>query len=193
MNRRKSSQSLLSRTPVNEGRCAMLARQRWIVCEPSGRWAAALRVTFARSPHAESLPQLYEVRSLIDLAAQVEEHRNSLALMEVGESNLTKMLELLARDAPQRPRWCVAMLDNSLSQQDLCDRFDAVGDRRKQEIIDALWEAGVVEVVESPRHVKRLLTLYDRMAQASCAAVGRPGAQQAVADWAWSILPWQDA
>jgi hypothetical protein len=190
MSRGKSSRNLSNKNPPNEGRDAMSATQNWIVCEQTGRWAAALRVAFARSSRARSAPRLYELRSLVDLAAPMQEHLDSVWLVEVRQANLAEVLELLAHGASVRPCWCAALLDDSLWQE---DQVVSASSGRKQEIIDVFWEAGMVEVVESPRQLSGLLALHERLAAACCPTIARPAESQAVADWAWSSLPWQDS
>lgn len=46
---------------------------KWVVCEQSGRWAAALRSTFVRLPKSQSKPRLYEVRTIVDLLTLTHE------------------------------------------------------------------------------------------------------------------------
>ncbi|HVT26898.1 MAG TPA: hypothetical protein VHE81_02660 [Lacipirellulaceae bacterium] len=159
------------------------------MCEQDGHWAAALRVAFGRVLRGEGAPRLIEVRRLVDLVAQIADYGDCVVLMEVLPSNLGDVLELLSCGLSQRHSRCVAMLDASLWYQ---GRGNSAGDGRREQVIDVLWEAGVVEVVESPRQFAGALALYQRLA--SCrGARGNPlASRRSIEDWAWSRLPWQD-
>ncbi|HEX5471639.1 MAG TPA: hypothetical protein VFW73_07115 [Lacipirellulaceae bacterium] len=173
---------------MNDAR--MLANCKWIVCEQSGRWTAALRIAFARTSLANLAPPLYEVRSLAELTARLDEHRDSLGLIEVRQANFAEVLELLVQSVTGRPSWFVALLDDSLWQGDVTDSA-RIG--HKQEVADMLWEAGVVDVVDSPRRLKGLLELPGRVAAARRPMVRPSANSQTFSEWAWSLLPWQDA
>lgn len=156
---------------------ATLAPQKWIVCEQSGRWAAAIRVARSRQSNVQPMPRLYEVRTLGELATHLDEHGQDLALIEVGTGNLTEMLQLLVR---RRSQFCqfVALLENAVHQS--------------QPIADLLWEVGVLEVVESPRQLAGLLALQNRLATARRRIGGDVDERESFAEWAWATLPWQD-
>src|SRR4051812_44000326 len=100
MRRNSSSPSLLSTIRPSERKETMLAPQRWIVCEKSGRWTAALRTTFARDSEVEVPPRLREVRTLEELSSHLNEHEHDLALIEVAAGNLPAVLDLLVRRGP---------------------------------------------------------------------------------------------
>jgi hypothetical protein len=157
---------------------ATLAPQKWIVCEQSGRWAAAMRVACSRQSNVQPMPRLYEVRTLGELATHLDEHGSGLTLIEVGTENLREVLQLLVR---RRWQFCqfVALLENVAHQS--------------QPIADLLWEVGVLEVVESPRQLVGLLALQNRLATVRRPIGGGVDERQSFADWAWSTLPWQDS
>ncbi len=167
----------------------MRTAEIWIVCEVSGRWAAALRMAFARLPVAQYAPRLYEVQSLAELTALMDEHRNGLGLIEVRRTNLAEVLEVLADEPFARFGRFAALLDDNLWQAN--QDSAAILDSDKQQIIDLLWEAGAAEVVESPRHLRGLLALRECLEAVATRAAARSAESQDIADWAWSILPWQ--
>jgi hypothetical protein len=168
----------------------MKKSQTWFVCEQSGRWAAALRVAFARSPNMPFQPQLKEVRSLNELTESLDEKSNVLGLIEVQLTNLADVLNLLSGAANRRPGRFVALLDYSLRQSGGADAPPQV--IQVQRIVDVLWEAGVAEVVESPRHWSGLMALANRIENAAGPIPGSIGGQP-IETWARSFLPWQDS
>src|SRR4051812_33451844 len=96
----------------------MPTTQTWVVCEQSGRWAAALRLAIARLSRVQFVLRLHEVRSLAELLAFSSDHRDDLSLIEVGRQNLAEVLELLAKDESVRPKRYVALLDHSHFSRD---------------------------------------------------------------------------
>jgi hypothetical protein len=163
-------------------------RQTWTICESEGRWAAALRMLFARIERQVSVPRLYEVRNFTDLSSQLAEHRPALVLLEVRPANLSEVLNTVARDSRLGRRF-VAMLDYSV-----CDRLpsESGGGVEIQDVADALREAGATEVIASPRQCDKLLAVHRCLetmrASAACGGITR----QSVEDWARSCLPWQE-
>jgi hypothetical protein len=153
---------------------SMLKLQTWIVCESSGRWSAAFRIAFAGLRNNRIALRLSEVRSLSDLKGRVDERPYDLILVEVGESNLAEVLETL-NNLPMLSGQFVALVDDTI-----CGAMDV------------LWEAGAIEVVESPRQLRGLLAIGNRIAAAKTATRGGPAERQSIADWAPSMLPWQD-
>lgn len=169
----------------------MLAAQKWVVCEESGRWTAALRMAFARLPEVRSAPRLYEVRSLGELSTYSDENRCDLTLIEVGRENLTETIQLLIRRGSRLSQF-VGLLKESVPQQ----RHAAApihGEPGSQPIADLLWEAGAADVLESPRQLQGLLSLHSRLDAARSPILGSFAERQSFPDWAWSTLPWQDA
>jgi hypothetical protein len=162
----------------------MLASQKWVVCEESGHWTAALRVALSRWPAAQTAPRLYEVRTIAELSTQSDEHGCNLALVEVGRQNLTEVLTILAHHGPLTSQF-VALLG--------VDAADTIkGHPSTQAVADLLWEAGAVEIVESPRQMCRLLALHNRLAIAHGSIISDFVQAQSFAAWAWATLPWQE-
>jgi hypothetical protein len=180
MSRNVNSRSLLNTIRPNECSVMKLIAQTWTVCEQSGRWTAALRTAFARPPEVEPQPRLYEVRTLEELSARLDEHECDLTLIEVGEGNLAEVLKLLVRHG-RTPGRFAALLASSADHNG------------RQRMVDLLWEADVAEVVESPRQLQGLLALHNRLPVARGPINFSVDASQSFADWARSTLPWQDS
>jgi hypothetical protein len=166
-----------------------LTPQKWIVCEQSGRWTAALRTAFARLPKDQFPPRLYEVRTVGELSKHLDEQGRDLALIEVGRENLLGVAQLLVRRGT-RPAHFVALLEDRIDQRH--SAAATLGELGAQSVVDLLWEAGAAEVVESPRQLNGLLALYDRLTAARGLIFSGPADRQSFAEWAWSTLPWQD-
>ena len=149
--------------------------QSWLICEESGRWAAALRIAFDRSEHITSRPRLTEVRNLAELSNHPGERQADLVLVEVGTTSAAQTLEFAARLGARGTPFA-ALLKDALERSRLAD---------------LLWEAGAVEVVSSPRDLRGLLERHGRSTAHSRAGLGESLDSQSLADWAWSLLPWQ--
>jgi hypothetical protein len=173
-----------------ERRAAMRKSPVWIVCEQSGHWAAAMRTEFARSPSVPFVPRLLEVRSLTELTERLVEQENCLGLIEVRHVNLAEVLKLLSGAAARRPARFVALLDRSLRQSSRANSTPR--DMHVNEIVDALWEAGAAEVIETPRHLSGLIAISKRVANADRPTSGRSVEGEPIEDWALSFIPWQD-
>jgi hypothetical protein len=172
----------------------------WIICERSTRWAAALRMALSvdAGPLSNSTT-LHEVRSLAELNDQLRAHPRSLVLTEVTQDNIEAALAWLQLTTSQaKHALAIALLDTHRMDdpvRPLTTRNEQdcpSGDR--EALSAALREAGAADVVYSPRQIRPILTLGQRHA-ASCrnAEPDHPGATQSFEDWAWSLLPWQDA
>jgi hypothetical protein len=168
----------------------MAVAQKWVVCEESGRWVAALRIAFARLSKVQPTPRLYEVRSLAELSPHLDEHECDLTLIEVGRKNVSDVLQLLVRRGSQ-PGQFVALLEDAVPNRRPVAATP--GEPGTQEFADLLWEVGAAEVVESPRQLHGLLGLHSRLATARGPVTVGVGIDQSLADWAWSTLPWQDS
>jgi hypothetical protein len=160
----------------SDSELAMPKSTKWIVCEESGRWTAAIRTAFVRLQAQTRSPRLYEVRSLAEASAYLDESTHSLILVEVIATNLVGSLVLLRRcEAHLVP--FVALLGET---------------SRRPHLADLLWEAGATEVVESPRELRGLIALHQRISSAAGFAAANLLDRESFADWAWSTLPWQD-
>ena len=161
----------------------------WIVCEESGRWAAALRVELARqAANGADTPRIFEVRSLLELSTALDEHVAALAFVEVHSDNFGHVLELLTKGRWPRARF-VALFDRSVVGQ---SEEESLTQAAWQTVTNALWEAGAAEVIASPRQLHSALKLAE-LHSATCAkrAVSTPDLA-AIAARAWASLPWQD-
>lgn len=155
----------------------------WIVCERSGRWTAALRMAIRRqSVQCARTTQLREVRSLEELAAQLDERPLAMALVEVRRTNLTEALMWLADAAASYPRArFVALLDTEGIEHEL-----------RNSVLDVLFAAGAVDISDSPRHLHQVLTLGRRHTAWRTRQPAALAGRQTFAEWAWAALPWQD-
>ena len=162
----------------------------WIICERTGRWAAALRVGFARRSQTGPAPRIYESRSLDELAERLTARPRSLTLLEVHASNLAKLLQWLAQNSQQFPRArFVAVLDRMLAVRP--DSSSEQSSVESQDVVAALLESGAAEIAVSPRRLQHIFVLADRHA-ASVSSLRRPPAEaQSITDCARSRLPWQ--
>ncbi len=123
---------------------------------------------------------VYEVRSLNELAERLVDRPNSLGLIEVRSANLAEVLAWLTEVGPATPT----------------ARFAALADCAEpnrgfqSDVTDALRTAGAVEIVDSPRHLHRLLPLGHRHVAEVARRPDRFPGEQSFADWAWASLPW---
>jgi hypothetical protein len=181
-----------------------MKRSAWIVCERTGRWAAALRTSLAgqynwaslavderarSTPTISSDRRVYEVRSLAELTSRLQERPAAVALVETHAANLTRVLHWLsdARDRHADARF-IALLDSSLVTG---ERAPERGPVECNEVTDALLEAGAAEVAESPRYLQNALALA-RQHWAPSHDVPPFSTPQPLVEWARSLLPWQD-
>lgn len=141
------------------------AGPRVIVCERSGRWAAALRRGLAR----ELL--LRETRSLAECEAELREAGGSFLVVELTATNPGGVLELLARVGTEH-RWA---------------RAAVVAERSLAECEWAMREAGAIHFATSPRKASELA----RLAERHVALVPRP--KRSLAAQVWDSLPWPEA
>jgi hypothetical protein len=163
--------------------------QTWIVCESTGRWAAALRTAFSRSPHIQFSPRICEVRSPAEFYARLNEESGSIGLVEVRQANLADVLKLISGDSHRRPLEIVALLDHSPRQ---IGRVDTASPDHQQQMVGILWEAGATAVIESPLHMCKLAALGNRRAAAVDSIIDPLAKVQSVEAWARSRIPWQD-
>ncbi len=170
----------------------MASVQEWIVCEQSGRWAAALRMSLARKPLTQPRPRLHETRSLREFAELLDNSTCHLALVEIRTENLNEALQLLTHNLPRRFRFA-ALLENLPLQRRFGDDLHETRLSSLPSLPDLLWEIGAVEVLHSPRQSERLTTLHSRLLANLGTDASSAAGPPALADWAWSAIPWQDA
>jgi hypothetical protein len=163
----------------------------WLVCETTGRWAAALRLAITRKVHEVS-PKLSprhvrEFRVLAELEAVLQQGSFSHAFVEVRRENLGAVLDLLSsqrhKDMP-----LVALLDESVGH-DLNSNSSTAGNQAP--IIDALFEAGATDVIKTPRQIGRFLAAAAHQYRAS-SCLGDKAREYSITELAWNALPWQD-
>jgi hypothetical protein len=154
-----------------------------IIYESSGRWAASMRAAVCRHRNGlTAFPTLHETRSLGELATRLAERPQVLVLVEVRVSNVHDILALLSEWQTGRPQ------ARSIALLALSDVADA---QQRNLVRDALWAAGVVEVVESPRQLLNVLWIGQRHAEIARAAWSAE--QPSILERARSMLPWQEA
>src|SRR3954468_11538996 len=146
----------------------------WLVCESTGRWAAALRQAIDRSSHksAHTTSQsIRETRNIAAFKAAISERPATLNLLEVRTEDYAAVLDLLSSNS-SRHLPIVVLLEDNLPP-------------------DALREAGALAVIDSPRRISSALDLANQISSTQ----SRQYAVEhvSIADWAWAALPWQDA
>lgn len=154
----------------------------WIVCESTSRWAAALRVALEHdSRFRDNTIRLYETRQLAELTQRLSERPGSFAAVEVRENNVSDVLMWLTWSASQLGRMrCVAFVERSLVS---C----------QADVVDALREAGALEITCSPRQLRTVVDLLWRHAALSTEAANSLVAQLPWRVQVWQSLPWQAA
>src|SRR6185312_12793958 len=87
-----------------------------LICEQSGRWAAALRLSLERATTTgRQLPaRIQEVRRIAELVAAIDENPYALPFVEVQPENLGAILLLLTQLNDQSTP-VVALVDGSQS------------------------------------------------------------------------------
>jgi hypothetical protein len=159
-----------------------VSTHHWIVCERSNRWSAALRVALTRQRgQSAGTVALLQLRGLDELSAELVKFPKSLALVETTSKNFDATLTWLGETTRRtRHSAIIALLDNNVTS--------------RADVTDALREAGAAEVAYSPRELQPALRLAMRHFSKMQVGVGlQIPADQPLADWAWSLLPWQDA
>jgi hypothetical protein len=163
----------------------------WIICERTGRWAAAMRVTAARHAWMPGrAPRMYEVRSLEELADRLTARPVSLGLLEGHAANLGNVLRWLTDNSRRFPRaQFVALLDPTLGVR--ASSGGKLLHVDPHEVVDALFEAGAAEIAVSPRYLQHIFALADKHAAIVAGRERHSGHSESIAEWAWSLLPWQ--
>lgn len=173
-----------------------MSAARWLICERSTRWAAALRILLEphRSPARRGGISLNEVRTLQECTPRIREAAIALVFIEVTPTNVAHVLSWLADVSCSQPRrQYIALVDYQF------EAFDTTtaGQRASfatSETVAALREAGAADVVFSPRQLKSILPVAKPVQQnATTPEFARAELGQSVEAWAWSLLPWQEA
>lgn len=139
------------------------ARARWIVSEPSGRWAIALR----REAGQEG-PRLFETRSLADAWSMVEGFPASFVIAELTPAGSGPLLD-----------WMVRLL-----QTFPMARIAVVADRALSDWEWLMREAGATWFAASPREVRPMVAIARRHLRLV------PAAGDFIEEL-WDRLPWK--
>jgi hypothetical protein len=140
-----------------------------IVCERTGRWAAALRRDAAGAPRILET-RILETRTLDDCRAELRLHPQALVVCEVTENNLPRVLRLLVELQATSP----------------ATRAMIVGARTLERHEALLREAGAVHALFSPRSMRAAGDMLRRQ------AAGASSEPESLETLAWSRLPWGD-
>jgi hypothetical protein len=169
-----------------------MKRGDWIVCERTSRWAAGLRIAADRHAiTAKSQLRVVEVRSLVELAARLDELPTALALVEVRRENFAPVLAWLP-DAQARHPYArfYALLDHPPATEN--ENWPATPVGENPDVASVLVEAGAVGVADSPRHLHDVLSIAERHRALVAVDSSSSACDQPLLEWAKSLLPWQD-
>lgn len=147
----------------------------WIICEKSGRWAAALRIALERRKCALHKLRILETRSLAELDLAIKDHDTAFVLVEVRPESVANTLGFLTNHGSRRIR-LVAMLE-----------FGGQAGTDCRLVTDALLEAGATDVIDSSRQLGAVLEIAERQPQNNWTEHAGT-----IAERAWAALPWQD-
>jgi len=142
---------------------AVLAR--WIVCEKSGIWAAAVRW----ADRHDAVP-LRETRSLLDCREELARWPGSFVVLEATEGNGEGVLRLVWEMNDAFPRATAVVVTTALAEP--CG--------------DWFREAGAIDVVAALRCAGRLV----RCARRHFSTL--PRRRQSVRERVWARLPWPE-
>jgi hypothetical protein len=140
-----------------------MSRCHLIVCEKTGRWAAALRSALGERP-----PSLVETRSLAGCEAALVDAPHSLVALETTASNLEATLAFVGRSIGRFPRcYFVALLD-----PEICDAALLIR------------EGGAIATFDSVLDAARIVRLAKRQ-------LARAPRQEAEGrESVWERMPW---
>lgn len=134
-----------------------------VVCERTGRWAAALRGELR-----DSGIRIYETRSLDDCETLISDSPASLAIVELTAGDAVQTAETVSKWNAAHPRM----------------RIVVVADRDQVEHEWLMREAGAIHFLVSPRRVNLVAQLVHRhFAQV-------PAPQLSALERIWASLPW---
>lgn len=142
-----------------------MSTARFIVCEKTGKWAAAFRRALRSGE-----PRVYETRTLHDMRDLLEAHPASFVALEAHAGNLAPLCRMLV-DIRQEFHRAAAIV---------------VTQRGHSQCRWLLREAGAAYVVDSPRRLSPLV----QMARKHIAAA--PAAEPTLRDTLLRDLPWSE-
>lgn len=143
-----------------------MGKGRFLICERSGRWAAALR----RAAH-DTDPRGREIRSLDDCWRELTASPTSLVAVEVTIANVERVVRWIRRVESAFPRAHVV----------------AVGERELEPTQWLLRDAGARHAVFSPRQLASLARMARRYLTGNAA-----GEEDSPWPWAGARLPWSE-
>jgi hypothetical protein len=135
----------------------------YIICEQSGRWAAALRVLLERERRAQRTSlarshgtrmRIHELRTFDEFRLALAANRPAIGLIEVSAANLADVLERFAAESRRNVRYII-LVDTDLGPQSQAER---------QAIADAVLEVGALAALDSPRQIRTVLEIAERLA-----------------------------
>ena len=151
----------------------------WLICEPTSRWAMAIRTAVSGDARFGDMPpRLREFRGLPEVAAALAEAPQSLLWIEVSQSKLAPLLDWMPPLLERYPR-CRAIA--ALAQ------FD----QSAAPMTSALLEAGFLEVVVSTRNLRAALDIACRHDQLAGTHRREEIARLSTRERVWAGLPWQ--
>jgi hypothetical protein len=134
-----------------------------VVCEKTGRWAAAIRRVLGPAPG------LCETRSWPACLQALRSRTAALVAVEMLPDHAEAVCRRLAE----------------LSKRSRCVHAILLADRSLQKAEWLLREAGAVHVLFSPRDIIRLRPIWERF------RVQNPPSQMTFREHLWSRLPWK--
>jgi hypothetical protein len=141
-----------------------MATARFLVCEKTGRWAAALRRELAGAEM-----RVLERRSLAECRRELERSPASFVAVELTSANVAKVAEWIESVCREFPQARIAVL----------------GRREVREYEGAVREAGAIHVTFSPRRVGAVVRLARRRLASA------PPEELNFRDRLWKRLPWK--
>jgi hypothetical protein len=125
-----------------------------------------------------------------ELTERLAERDHRLALVEVHRETLAHLLTWLWQNGDEyRNVRIVALLDRAVWTSASSDPACELRDRER--VIDALREAGAVDVVISPRNLQAILALGQQLASERAKQSDVLATRLSIEEWAWASLPWQ--
>ncbi len=169
---------------------------QYLVCERSGHWAAALRVSIHRLPPInQHAAKITETRSLKELESRLAEVPDGIVLIEISRNSLSNALDWLSKATQlDTTRHFVAAIDEPsfLPIYPLPENISTPALRSS--LASVLLETGVVVIVWSPRQLTPVIEFATKLAaKGADTASSLPPEEKNLAEWAENLLPWQAA